>query len=76
MALTSQPIPVSNFTATAAPTVNDDSTAGYSVGSEWADETNLAYYVCTDPTAGAAVWVQVTAGASDQNILANQIFGP
>lgn len=44
--------------ATTAPTVNDDSGDGYSVGSQWIDTTNDKAYVCVDASAGAAVWVE------------------
>ena len=49
-----------NTAATAAPTVNDDSGAGYSVGSLWADTTNDRAYICLDASAGAAVWKEIT----------------
>jgi len=45
-----------NFSATTAPTVADDSASGYGVGSVWIDTTNDKVYVCTDAAAGAAVW--------------------
>ena len=48
---------LNNYAATAAPTVDDDSTAGYAVGSEWIDVTNDASYRCLDATEGAAIWV-------------------
>lgn len=47
----------SNPAASAAPTVNDDSGAGYSVSSEWIDLTNDIAYICVDASSGAAVWV-------------------
>jgi hypothetical protein len=50
-----------NFGASAAPTVNDDSGDGYSIGSRWLDTTNDKEYVALDVTAGAAVWVETTA---------------
>jgi len=50
----------SNLSAAAAPTVNDDGTAGYSVGSRWIDTTNDKEYVCLDITTGAAVWTETT----------------
>lgn len=46
---------VNNLQASAAPTVTDDSSLGYSVGSLWGFGDNL--YKCTDATVGAAVWV-------------------
>lgn len=47
-----------NLVATAAPTVTDDSNAGYAVGSRWVDVTNDNTYTCVDASVGAAVWVQ------------------
>ena len=45
---------------TAAPTVNNDTTEGYTVGSRWVDVTNDKAYVCLDNTDGAAVWTETT----------------
>jgi hypothetical protein len=42
--------------ATVAPTVSNDSTQGYSVGSSWLDVTNKNFYKLLDATPGAAVW--------------------
>jgi hypothetical protein len=39
-----------------APSVTDDTAAGYAVGSEWFDTTGKKHYTCTDATNGAAVW--------------------
>jgi hypothetical protein len=52
--------PVNKFDATIAPTVTDDSGAGYSVGSVWIDVTNNESYRCIDDTVGAAVWIETT----------------
>lgn len=57
--------PFSNLSATAAPTVNDDSGDGYSIGSQWYDSTNDNMYHCLDATLGAAVWVQGDIVAAD-----------
>lgn len=46
----------SKFDATSAPTVNNDTDEGYTVGSRWLDVTNDKSYVCLDNTDGAAVW--------------------
>jgi hypothetical protein len=54
-------LPKSNFSASAAPTVNDDSNSGYAVGSRWFDTTNLKAYICLDASAGTAVWKETTA---------------
>jgi len=55
--------PLDNLAATVAPTVNDDVTAGYDVGSKWLDTTADTAYICLDSTTGAAVWssIDVTA---------------
>jgi len=50
-----------NPAGTAAPTATDDSSAGYSVGSLWVDTVADKAYVLVDDTAGAAVWVDITA---------------
>jgi len=50
-----------NYTATTAPTVTDDSSLGYSVGSEWTDTVNLKHYTCMKATVGSAIWVMETA---------------
>lgn len=49
-----------NFSATRAPTENDDSTEGYSPGSVWIDTSALKSYVCTNAAVGAAVWLETT----------------
>lgn len=52
------------FTKTAAPTVNDDSTQGYAVGSRWIDTTNDREYICLGAATGAAVWRDTTKGVN------------
>lgn len=57
-----------NMVALIAPTVNDDVTFNYTVGSTWVDTVLDNAYVCTDATDGAAVWRQVgTANIVDGN---------
>jgi len=53
-----------NLTATTAPTVNDDASAGYSVFSPWVDLAAGQVYFAARVTAGAAVWRQAIAGVS------------
>jgi hypothetical protein len=48
-----------NFTAT--PTVNDDITKGFVIGSRWILD-NGDVYVCSDETASAAVWALIIEG--------------
>lgn len=55
-----------NLNATSAPTVNDDSTVGYSEGSLWvwplgANSIGYGTWICTDATPGAAVWRRIEA---------------
>lgn len=42
------------------PTVTDDATAGYRLGSQWVNTATQHAWYCVDPTAGAAVWKQIT----------------
>lgn len=55
--------PQNNLEATAAPGVNDDSTAGYSPLSIWIFEG--VTYRCVDATPGAAVWIETGIAAED-----------
>lgn len=48
--------PANNWTAIVPPTVNDDTTGGYTVGSKWFDSVGITTYICSDNTDGAAVW--------------------
>jgi len=56
--------PLDKHDGTQAPTANDDSDDGYSVGSHWEDVTNDKAYICVDATVANAVWVETTAGAA------------
>ena len=58
-----------NWNASAAPTVNDDSNAGYVVGSLWLDTTNDKAYIAVDVTVGAAIWKQITPGYTETTIV-------
>lgn len=49
-----------NFSASAAPTANDDSGDGYIVGSLWFDISNDRAYICLDNTLTAAIWLLLT----------------
>jgi len=54
---------VVNAGASTNPGVTDDVTGGYSEGSVWINTTADTAWVCVDPTDGAAVWIEITAGA-------------
>jgi hypothetical protein len=57
----------SEFNATSPPTVNDDSSNGYDIGSRWIDTVNNKEYVNVDSTNGAAVWVETTGSSQTNN---------
>lgn len=62
-------VALNNTSGTTAPTINEDSGDGYSVGSQWFDTTNDLAYVCLDATAGAAVWKRTTVSLSSNGIV-------
>jgi len=45
-----------NLAATADPTVSNDNTQGYGIGSLWVRTSTHRIYVCVDAATGAAVW--------------------
>jgi hypothetical protein len=49
-----------NDAGAVAPDADNDSTEGYVIGSRWYDAVADKHYICTDPTASNAVWVEVT----------------
>jgi hypothetical protein len=53
-------IATANYSATSAPTANDDSGDGYSIGSWWVNVTSDEAYLCVDSTVGAAVWTKIS----------------
>lgn len=57
-----------NFSATAAPTGTDDSSAGYAVGSIWIDVTGDKVYICYDATASSALWQEVGSGGASLTV--------
>jgi hypothetical protein len=56
-----------NFTATTNPTITDDSNSGYSVTSLWLNTVanGRITWICTDATAGAAVWEVISGEGLD-----------
>lgn len=61
---------VNNYTATTDPTVNDDESEGYSVGSIWYNTATPESFLCTDATDGAAVWINISLGVDDLGTMA------
>ncbi len=51
-----------NLAGTVAPTANEDSGDGYTVGSIWVDTTGDKAYICVDGTAAGANWPEITSG--------------
>ena len=47
-----------NYGAEAEPTVNDDETDGYAIGSEWIYAQR--FWKCVDATEGMAVWKEIS----------------
>lgn len=62
-----------NFTN--APTVNDDVTKGYAIGSLWTLDNNTTY-VCSSATTGAAVWSIVVPTPSVQSVVSSATVTP
>jgi len=52
-----------NYSASSSPTVNEDDSVGYSVGSLWIDTTADTVFVCTDSSTGSASWAAAAAGS-------------
>lgn len=59
---------LNNFSATTAPTVSNDSSQGYSIGSVWINTTTNLAYVCTNASVGAAIWVTSTGVTGASNV--------
>jgi len=53
-------LPKSRQSASTDPGVDDDVTEGYEVGSRWINSSVGLEYLCTDNTAGSAVWKETT----------------
>ncbi|HNU06378.1 MAG TPA: hypothetical protein PKO33_01350 [Pyrinomonadaceae bacterium] len=62
---------LNNWSANGDPSVNDDETDGYEVGSFWFNGSYpYRLWVCLDPLAGAAVWIEVTVERNHMWVLA------
>lgn len=69
-------VALNNYTATTAPTVNDDSGDGYSVGSVWVDVNTDLSYELVDATLGAAVWKEQVDTNSTQILAGKTLTNP
>jgi hypothetical protein len=70
-----------NFTATTNPTVNDDETQDYSVGSRWINNTfPRREFVCVSNVTGTAIWKETTLSPSgiltQDNVLSKDQSSP
>lgn len=63
------PTILDNLYAAALPTVNDDQTEGYSVGSLWIYNTQV--FQCNDAATGAADWQELTAPLIEEVVIAH-----
>lgn len=52
-----------NFSATSNPTVNDDQSREYSVGSLWANLSSNEVFICIDNSLAKAIWEKITTDA-------------
>lgn len=52
--------PKFNLAGTVPPSISNDSSQGYAPGSVWFDTVGKQEYLCSDATAGAAVWSQIS----------------
>ena len=57
----------SKYDATGDPTVDNDTTEGYSAGSKWVNTTSEEEFVCVNPGDGVAVWIRTTLAIDDSS---------
>lgn len=60
-----------NYTATTDPGPNNDVTQGYGYWSRWANTATGQLFACSDPTAGAAVWMSIGGGGAPPAVVNN-----
>lgn len=56
---------------TVDPTVTDDASARWGIGSKWLNKTSNALFICTDPTIGAAVWLEIGGSGGGAGVFNN-----
>jgi len=60
-------VPLKNNQTTTDPTVSNDTTEDYVVGSQWTNTTDDSVWICVNNSTGAAVWLPLAgAGTSNQ----------
>lgn len=65
-------LPLDKTDATVDPTISNDSSEGYSVGSTWYNIVSKEVFKCIDASVGAADWVLTTLTLDDLGALAAQ----
>lgn len=65
-----------NYGAASDPTTGDDAARGYVRGSVWINVAGNRWFVCTEPTTSAAVWLQLGGTASIGSTDAGSGEGP
>ena len=63
---------LTNFTSTVDPTVTDDNTQGYSVGSRWINTITKTIFTCVLSTTGAAEWAIDTQSSSNLSVIVKE----
>lgn len=58
-------LPKNNYIATVNPTSSNDSTQGYSVGSEWLNTSTNHLFKCLQDSPGSALWFNMTIADTD-----------
>lgn len=64
--------PPHDYTKTTDPTVNDDETQGWEIGSEWFNTVTKEGFKATDVSTGAAKWDAATLDIADLGTIATQ----
>jgi hypothetical protein len=59
-----------NYSAAVNPSITDDSSVGFLIGSRWINTTTDTEYVCVDNTASGAIWQQASNLLSQMRYLA------
>lgn len=62
--------------STVPPTVTDDSSKGFAIGSQWVDSAGQNTYTCYSAAVGAAVWLPLGTGVGVLDPLQVVTFAP
>jgi uncharacterized Zn-binding protein involved in type VI secretion len=59
-------IVLNSYNKTSDPTISDDSSLGYVIGSQWFNDTTDTMWVCVDDTDDSAMWRPITYSTTDE----------